>query len=179
MNAGLLVRSPGFCSLATIPTSILLQNLCLLILQCCFGPEDHLQNYVSFIRIPVHHLLKNGCTCSATEKNFAKSIKTRKVLSILHVSTRGNRYTEKSRTAHRYRPEPHTPDSEIFFESRTIHLLDPRLPLPMTDWCVPRLPSQPLLLKECKNLGNILTQRGEESAGWSWREETLITSSPG
>ena len=27
----------------------------LLILHCCFGPEDLLHNYVSFIRIPVHY----------------------------------------------------------------------------------------------------------------------------
>ena len=53
-NTVLPGRSPGFSCLATTPTCLLTQTLWFLILHCCFGPEDRLNNYVS-IQIPAHY----------------------------------------------------------------------------------------------------------------------------
>lgn len=43
---------------------------------------------------------------------------------------------------------------KIGFLKLTQHTVTSPLPMKLSlDWCIPRLPSQPLLLKECKNLG--------------------------
>lgn len=70
----------------------------------------------------------------------------------------------------------HTPGSKIGFLKLTQHT-PPRQPplLHDEDWCVPRLPSLSLLLKQCKNLGN-LTQSEKESAGWSRRNSDSASS---
>ena len=49
-NASLPGRSRGFSDLATIPTCLLMRTQ-----YCRFGLEDWINNYFSFIRIPVHY----------------------------------------------------------------------------------------------------------------------------